>query len=98
MGVPLVIIHFYGIFPYKPSSYGGAPLYGNPHVVYPPGLAANAAPTEGSAPAPSAPPQVGTGETWVLVLTQIPSSHTGHWHAQGQDQEGRGSIARMNLE
>ena len=29
-GVPLVIIHFWlGIFPYKPSSYGGTPIYGN---------------------------------------------------------------------
>ena len=26
MGVPLVIIHFGGIFPYKPSSYWGTPM------------------------------------------------------------------------
>ena len=30
MGVPPVIIHFNGIFHYKPSSYGGTPIYGNP--------------------------------------------------------------------
>ena len=29
MGVPLVIIHFNGIFSYKPSSYWGTPIYGN---------------------------------------------------------------------
>ena len=30
--VPPVIIHLPGIFPYKPSSYGGIPIYGNPHM------------------------------------------------------------------
>ena len=28
--VPLVIVLFDRIFPYKPSSYGGTPIYGNP--------------------------------------------------------------------
>ena len=32
MGVPLVIIHFKGIFPYKPSSYWGTPIYGKPQL------------------------------------------------------------------
>ena len=31
MGVPLVIIHFNMIFPSKPSSYWGTPIYGTPH-------------------------------------------------------------------
>ena len=31
IGVPPVIIHFNGIFLYKPSSYGGTPIDGNPH-------------------------------------------------------------------
>ena len=26
------IIHFSGISPYKPSSYGGTPIYGHPHI------------------------------------------------------------------
>ena len=28
------IIHFNGIFMYFPSSYGGIPIYGNPHNMY----------------------------------------------------------------
>ena len=32
MGVPPVLIHFNGIFSYKPSSYGGTPIYGNLHL------------------------------------------------------------------
>ena len=31
IGVPPVIIHFRGIFPHKPSSYWGTPIYGKPH-------------------------------------------------------------------
>ena len=31
--VPLVIIHFSGIFPYKPCSYWGTPICGNLHIV-----------------------------------------------------------------
>ena len=30
--VPLVIIHFSGIFPYKPCSYWGTPICGNLHI------------------------------------------------------------------
>ena len=30
--VPLVLIHLNWIFPYKPSSYWGTPIYGNPHI------------------------------------------------------------------
>ena len=33
IGVPLVIIHFNGIFPYKPSSYGGTSIDGNLHMI-----------------------------------------------------------------
>ena len=32
MGVPLIIIHFHGIFHYKPSSYWGTPIFGNPQI------------------------------------------------------------------
>ena len=31
MGVPLVIIHLNRIFHYKPSSYWGIPILGNPY-------------------------------------------------------------------
>ena len=33
IGVPPVLIHLNGIFPYKPSSYGGTSIYGNAHIV-----------------------------------------------------------------
>ena len=33
MGVPLVIIHFNAVFPYKPSSYWGTPICGTPPYV-----------------------------------------------------------------
>ena len=33
MGVPLVIIHLYRIFPYKPSSYWGTYIYGTPQMI-----------------------------------------------------------------
>ena len=32
MGVPLAIIHFHGIFPYKPSSYWDTSILGNLHI------------------------------------------------------------------
>ena len=34
IGVPPVIIHFNGIFLYKPSSYWGTTIYRNPHIDY----------------------------------------------------------------
>ena len=32
MVVPAVIIHFSGIFHYKPTSYWGSPILGNLHI------------------------------------------------------------------
>ena len=33
MGVPLNHPFLDGMFPYKPSSYGGTPIYGTPHFI-----------------------------------------------------------------
>ena len=35
MGIPPVLIHFSRIFPFKPSSYLGTPIYGTPQLLFP---------------------------------------------------------------